>query len=241
MSVDIQILIVEPDLSAGVDLSSKLEQLGYHVAAMVTHGEDALNYISCNRTDLVFIDAGIKGKRNGVELAQALQERRNLTVIFLCTDKDHEFYIAPPGAFLMMPVTLEALKDVFFSLNGNLQHKTIPINALGKSSPFIVQDSIFVRNHERMVKIPIKNIYYIEAERNYCRIFCNDKELLLVMTLKEMDEKLPSECFVRTHRSYIVNVSHIEEVAVKHICIAKKAIPLGKAYREDLLKRLLMI
>jgi len=88
------------------------------------------------------------------------------------------------------------------------------------------------------VKVDIKDILYIEAERNYCRIYSKGKEYLLVITLKDIDEKLPNQHFIRVHRSFIVNLSQIDEVATSHIVIAKKAIPLSKALKEELLKRL---
>ncbi|MEO6288900.1 MAG: LytTR family DNA-binding domain-containing protein, partial [Ginsengibacter sp.] len=60
----------------------------------------------------------------------------------------------------------------------------------------------------------------------------------LVTTLKDMEDKLPPEHFVRIHRSYIVNISHIDEVAGSHVVIFKKAIPMSKVLRIELLKRL---
>lgn len=89
-----------------------------------------------------------------------------------------------------------------------------------------------------MVKVIIKDILYIEAERNYCRIHSKDKQYLLVTTLKDMDEKLPKKHFIRVHRSFIVNVSQIQEIATSHIVIGKKAIPVSKALKEELLNRL---
>jgi DNA-binding LytR/AlgR family response regulator len=89
-----------------------------------------------------------------------------------------------------------------------------------------------------MVKVNIEDILYIEAERNYCRIYSKEKEYLLVMTLKDMDLKLPQQHFIRIHRSYIVNLSQIHEVATSHIVIGKKAIPISKSFKEELLKRL---
>ena len=78
----------------------------------------------------------------------------------------------------------------------------------------------------------------MEAERNYCRIYSKTKEYLLVMTLKDLDEKLPSNLFLRIHRSFIVNISHIDEIATSHVVISKKAIPLSKSLKEELLNRL---
>ena len=106
------------------------------------------------------------------------------------------------------------------------------------ATDFILNDRIFVRHNEKMLKIDIKDIYYIEADRNYCRIFSQDREYLLVMTLKDIDEKLPQNHFLRIHRSYIINLSQIDEVAGTHVVISKKAIPMSKAMRAELLKRL---
>ena len=58
------------------------------------------------------------------------------------------------------------------------------------------------------------------------------------MTLKDLDEKLPQKHFIRVHRSFIVNISQIDEVATSHIVIAKKAIPVSKTLKEELLNRL---
>ena len=105
-------------------------------------------------------------------------------------------------------------------------------------SPFVQTDSIFVRRNERMIKIMIKDIYYFEADRNYCKIFAKNKDFLLVMTLKEIDEKLPPEHFLRIHRSFIINLTHVDEVAGSHVVIGRKAIPLSKSLRAELLTRL---
>jgi DNA-binding LytR/AlgR family response regulator len=102
----------------------------------------------------------------------------------------------------------------------------------------ILSDCIFVRHLNTMVKVDIKDILYIEAERNYCRIFSKNKEYLLVMTLKDMDEKLPPKHFLRIHRSYIINISQIDEIGNSHIVMGKKAIPISKSLKEELLKRL---
>jgi DNA-binding LytR/AlgR family response regulator len=107
----------------------------------------------------------------------------------------------------------------------------------GQSS-YVLNEYLFVRNNNKLVKVDIKEIRYIEAERNYCRIYANDKEYLLVMTLKEMDEKLPQNHFIRVHRSFIVNIARIDEIATTHIVIGKTAIPITKVLKDELMKRI---
>lgn len=84
----------------------------------------------------------------------------------------------------------------------------------------------------------VADILYMEADRNYSRIFTNNKEYLLAITLKSIEEKLPLDLFVRIHRSYIINLAHIDEVADGHVVIAQKAIPLSAGLKEQLLQRI---
>jgi DNA-binding LytR/AlgR family response regulator len=89
-----------------------------------------------------------------------------------------------------------------------------------------------------MVKVYIDDVLYIEAERNYCKIHCKDREFLLVSTLKDLDEKLPSKSFLRIHRSFIVNISHIDEIATSHVVISKKALPITNELKKSLLQHI---
>jgi DNA-binding LytR/AlgR family response regulator len=61
---------------------------------------------------------------------------------------------------------------------------------------------------------------------------------MLAITLKNIEDKLPLESFMRLHRSFIVNIAQVDEVAENHIIIGSKAIPLSINMREELLKRL---
>ena len=84
----------------------------------------------------------------------------------------------------------------------------------------------------------VADILYIEADRNYSRVFTGAKEYLLSTTLKTIEEKLSSQLFVRTHRSYVINLAHVDEVAEDHVIIFKKPIPLSSGMKEHLLERI---
>jgi DNA-binding LytR/AlgR family response regulator len=89
-----------------------------------------------------------------------------------------------------------------------------------------------------MVKIMVADILYIEADRNYCRIFTSTREYLLSITLKIIEDKLPSQLFLRIHRSYMINLAQVDEVAGSHVMIAQKAIPLSAGLKEQLMERI---
>jgi DNA-binding LytR/AlgR family response regulator len=92
-----------------------------------------------------------------------------------------------------------------------------------------------------MIKIMLMDILYIEADRNYSRIVTSQKEFVLSVTLKYIEEKLKVPFFMRIHRSYLVNMMHIDQVLESNVMIGNKAIPLGTGMREKLMQRMLTL
>ena len=246
MNDPIKILIVEDEMLIGANISLQLTTLGYEVIGIVPRAEEALSCVQQDRPDIILMDINLKGELDGVETAKLIQKDHDIAIIYLTANADDVNFnrakSTHPYAFISKPFKKLDLQRAIELTIERLIQKSAENNGQNSSSeeinPFILSNCIFVRHHEKMVKVNIQDILYIEAERNYCRIYSKDKEYLLVMTLKDMDEKLPSKHFLRVHRSFIVNLSQIEEIATSHIVIGKKAIPVSKSLKEELLKRL---
>jgi DNA-binding LytR/AlgR family response regulator len=244
MASPIKILIVEDEMIIAANISLQLSSLGYEVTGIIPRGEEALINIKQNQPDIVLMDISLKGELDGIETVQIMQNDHDIPVIYLTANADDSNFnrakATNPYAFISKPFKkLDLQRAIELTINQIHCRKGSESSAtMTNNSPFILSDCIFVRHHEKMVKVDIKDILYIEAERNYCRIYSKDKEYLLVMTLKDMDEKLPQRHFIRVHRSFIVNLSQIDEVATSHIVIARKAIPVSKTLKEELLNRL---
>ncbi len=244
MAEPIKILIVEDEMIIAANISLQLSSLGYEVTGIIPRGEEALANIKQTQPDIVLMDISLKGDLDGIETVQAMQNDYDIPVIYLTANADDvNFNRAKetnPFAFISKPFKkLDLQRAIELTINQIDCQKDSASNAtMSNISPFILSDCIFVRHHEKMVKVDIKDILYIEAERNYCRIYSKGKEYLMVMTLKDMDEKLPDRHFIRVHRSFIVNISQIDEIATSHIVIARKAIPVSKSLKDELLNRL---
>ena len=238
-----KILIVEDEMIIGANISLQLSKLGYDVTGLVSKGEDAITNVRQNRPDIVLMDIQLKGEIDGIQTVNKIHQETDIPVIYLTANTDEDNFdrakSTNPYAFISKPfkkldlqhaieLTMDRLDKI---KSGNKEDETC-------ISPFIQSDSIYVRRNERMIKIMIKDIYYFEADRNYCKIFSKNKDCLLVMTLKEINDRLPREHFLRIHRSFIVNLSHVDEEAGTHVVIDKKAIPLSKTLRGDLMTRL---
>ncbi len=244
MEHPVKILVVEDEMIIAANISLQLTELGYEVTGIVSRGEEALRHLKNQKPDIVLMDIQLKGSIDGVETAIFMQEDYDIPIIYLTANADDIHFnrakATHPYAFITKPFKKldlqRAIELTVHQIQFNLPLKNkIPSKNQGS---FILSNCIFVRHNEKMVKVSIENILYIEAERNYCRIYTKTKEYLLVITLKDIDEKLPSKHFLRIHRSFVVNISQIDEVATSHVVIAKKAIPISKSLKEELLDRL---
>lgn len=238
-----KILIVEDEMIIGANISLQLSKLGYDVTGIVSKGEEALTHVRQTKPDIVLMDIQLKGELDGIETVNQMHLESDIPIIYLTANADDENFerakSTNPFAFISKPFKkLDLQHAIELTMDRLERDQNDKIEDVSYKSPFVQSDSIYVRRNEKMIKILINDIYYFEADRNYCKIYSKNKECLVVMTLKEINDRLPPEHFLRIHRSFIINLSHVDEVAGTHVVIRKKAIPLSKTLRKELLNRL---
>jgi DNA-binding LytR/AlgR family response regulator len=244
MKKPIKIFIVEDEMIIAANISLQLSKLGYEISGIVSKGEEAILHIKQNNPDIILLDIQLKGELDGIETAKLIQKEKDIPIIYLTANVDEVHFNrakeTKPYAFISKPFKkLDLQHAIELTINRiNSEDVSKDLIVEKKPSQLVLNDCIFVRDHEKMVKVYIKDIYYIQADRNYSRIHAKNGESLLVMTLKEIDEKLPTEHFLRIHRSFIINLAHVDEVANSHVVVKRKAIPITKSLRAGLLNRI---
>jgi len=237
----IKILIVEDEMIIGAKISMQLVNLGYEVTGILSRGEEVATHVLENRPDIVLLDINLKGSIDGIETATQLQKVTATPVIYLTANADEATFNrakpTKPYAFISKPfkqLDLQRAIELTISRIGETGGQLATDNP--EQPAFILDDRIFVRHKEKMIKIMLTDILYIEADRNYSHLFTKEKDYVLAITLKTIEEKLPSKVFLRVHRSFVINVTHVEEVTEGQVKIVQHAIPLGAGMREMLLK-----
>ena len=89
-----------------------------------------------------------------------------------------------------------------------------------------------------MIKINFSDIDYIESLSDYVKIHLQDKTIVTRETITSIEAKLPQKDFIRIHRSYIISIATIESFTNEFIEIHKKALPISRSYKKDVLLRL---
>jgi DNA-binding LytR/AlgR family response regulator len=93
---------------------------------------------------------------------------------------------------------------------------------------------IYVRTDRRAVKVVLRDIQYVESQKDYVCIVTNiDKPLLVKQSLSSLAELLPADQFVRIHRSFIVGLRHVKAYTAQHVEVAGQELPVGGLYQKD--------
>ena len=97
---------------------------------------------------------------------------------------------------------------------------------------------LYIRSDFRWYRICYVDIMYVEALSDYIIVRTTDKQYIVHSTMKGIENKLPDDTFVRVHRSFIVNLDHIEYLEDTTLIIKDKTIPVGASFKESFMSRL---
>ena len=225
-------------------MQSMLEEIGYEVVDNVIVYEQAIEVLKNNHVDLVLIDIILASDKTGIDLGRHIRETYNIPFIFVTSNSDkatvENAKLVKPDGYLVKPFEQQ---DLYTSIeialsNFNYSQKS------GKSPEYennevdeitsnsVLKDSIFVKKQHLYYRIQFTDIQFIKADNVYLEVNTVDKKFLVRSPLKDYLEKLPKNKFYRAHKSYIVNVDHIEAINSKDILINDTLIPISKDFKE---------
>jgi DNA-binding LytR/AlgR family response regulator len=241
MSV-LKIGIVEDELVIGRTILNTLNELGYaHCGPAISYTE-AMEMLEQERPDLLLLDIQLSGKKDGIDVAEKLNELYHIPFIFLTANSDGETIDrakkVKPHAYIVKPFTKEELYAAIEIAFSNFTCSKQPAKAeLPAIHP--AKDFMFVRDGYVFRKIFFNDLLYLESDANYITLHLkSQKKVMVRSTLNDLIEQLDTRKFIRIHRSFSVNVDLIDDVFPAEVSVNGTKIPIGKSYKEDLFKAL---
>ncbi len=229
----VKVYIVEDDWIISKEISFMLQDLDFQIVGSKDNAEEALPEIKLSQPELVLLDIELTGEKTGIDLAGDLQTL-GIPFLFITAQSDvgtiEKAKKTKPYAYLVKPINPEnLLASIEISLFNAKEH--LPVS----STRLTINDSIFVKSKRRLERVNLKDIKWVESEDIYAILISKDGKYILNQPLKVIESRLPPS-FIRIHRSYIINIDMISAIEENDVIIDSKYLPIGKTYREALMR-----
>lgn len=200
------------------------------VAGSFPNAMEAIKFLNKESVDLIFLDIHMPGF-SGFDFIETLHNPPKIII----TSSDRNFALdafefASIVDYMVKPITPER----FAKATEKAQQAQAPKNKF-KSSELT---DLYVNIDRRLVKIAFDEIYLIEAKGDYINIKTDRKAHLVHATLKKIEDKLPKNRFLKVHRSFIINIYRIVDIEDNSVLINQDIIPVSRANRAELMRRL---
>ena len=192
---------------------------------------DALSYLNEHTIDLIFLDVEMPGA-NGFELLD--QIAFSPKVILTTAKKDYAYnaFQYNVSDYLMKPFTYQRFIEALQKIQPS--RETV--------STYSGSDHIYIKADGKLIRLNNDSILYIESMGDYVKFVTNDnKKYITHNTIKNLEEKVSKNDFLKVHRSYIVNLHKIDDMRENMLFIKGNEIPVSKANKADVFKRLNII
>ena len=244
----IRCLIVEDEPIAQDIIENFIGRLPFlELAAKVGNVFEAYEVLSRQTIDLIFCDIEMP-QISGLEFLKSLSQRPQVIMTTAFHQYAHEGFELDVTDYLLKPIAFERflravhkVKEKFDARNllSQNQAQTTPQHPTTTTPQFSPDDHIFVKEDGNLIKVFLTDIQYVEAMKDYVKIYVQDRFIVTYLTMKKMEESLPEDGFLRIHKSYIANLRQIRGISGNMLgLISKTQIPIGMQYREGLLAKI---
>ncbi|WP_226389962.1 LytR/AlgR family response regulator transcription factor [Penaeicola halotolerans] len=243
---DEKILIVEDEVFISENLQEILELIGFTNIEIANSANQTVKAIKKTRPDVVFMDIKLKGDKDGIELGEIVKKMVDVPIIYVTSYSDPEILERAkrinPAGFIVKPFNSNDIHAMVEIVLFNAKNRPSSVDAPmpGATDPaFLVNEAVFIKNDTNFEKVRHKDILYIEANGNMVTVKSRNKDFVLRKSMKEMEDKLPSQQFLRIQKSYIVQLDAIELLNTKEVTLDNgMKVPVGRQYYNALLAKL---
>lgn len=200
------------------------------LATRCNNALEASEFLKSNKVDIMFIDIQMP-EITGLEFVRGLAEPP--LIVFCTAHPDFAVegfelnaidYLLKPVAYDRFCKTIERVKE-YLSLKSS--------KAVEQSD--IENDYIFIKSNQKQIKLSLDQILYIEAFADYIKLYTAEKRYITLQTMKNMEQKMSKDKFIRVHRSFIAGIKNITSFNSTELEINGTKIPVGKSYKDDFL------
>ncbi|WP_010228365.1 LytR/AlgR family response regulator transcription factor [Gillisia marina] len=188
---------------------------------------EALEYLSKNTVDLIFLDLNMP-KLKGFDFLKTLSSPPKIIVSTAYSEFALESYELNVVDYLLKPFSFERFLKAVNKVN---KPAVAPAKQTSAVENEITPNQLFLRQNKSYIQVNLNNILYLEASGNYTKVATVDETISIREKISEMIESLPKDEFLQVHKSFAVATRHIKSIEGNRIFIGEAIIPIGKLYK----------
>ena len=232
----IKCIAIDDEPLALKKLVSYIKKIPYFELVAQCHSAvEAQQVIDQQEVEAIFLDINMPDL-NGMDFAKSLEKDHSKGPIMVFTTAYSEYaiegYKANAVGYLLKPYGFDEFEAAAQKVRDICE---IRQQSAAEVETSVDDDFIYVKSDYRIVRINIGSIRYIEAMSEYLRIMCDDRDkpVIVLLSMKKIEEHLPSARFMRIHRSYIINLSKVSEIKKNHVIVEGDfSLPIGDNYKD---------
>lgn len=231
----IKCLIIDDEPLAVNVLKNYLNQIeDTELLSCFNNGIEALNFLKKNTVDIIFLDINMP-VLDGINFIKSLKHPPLIIITSAYTEFAVETYDLDVLDYLVKPIEFPRFMRSLDKVNRRLNtNKTTSIDA-NKTRPYL-----FIKiDKKKMKKVFLDEILVIECLKDYLRINTTNDKFMIHSTLSDFTSLLPSENFIRIHRSYTIAINKIDAVEGNSVEIDGIRYVIGRSYLDEVKERIL--
>lgn len=244
----LKVMIAEDEILAREELQDMLrEEKDIQLVGSVANGKQLLEQLDELQPDLIFLDIEMPEVR-GIEVARQLFERRQAPLVIFTTAYEEyavEAFAVTAVDYLLKPYDQQRLRQALQRALQLLEQRKLTDGNAAASQKQRLNNMLFEEN-ERLIVVKPQNILYAVRDERMVQVHTTERVIQTRQTLQDLEDKLVGYSFVRSHRSYLVNLEHVAEVetwfnGTYNIILRgdnNTKIPVSRAAAKDVLQRL---
>ncbi|HWY36985.1 MAG TPA: LytTR family DNA-binding domain-containing protein [Bacteroidia bacterium] len=194
----------------------------------------AMSLLNENPVDLIFLDINMP-KINGIDFLKNSNTTAGVIMTTAYAEHAVEAYGLDVLDYLVKPIGFDRfLKACNKALKFQVSNQKVPVLAQKND------DHFFVKCDNQIEKIFYNDLLYAEAMLNYVMLYTNLKKLMVYITIKSLEEQLPSDIFIKVHKSFIVNILKVKSIEGNMLNIGEAKITISQNLREMVIKKIVM-
>jgi len=224
-------IIIDNDIESVEYLKSLMNKLNdFDVLGVYSNPFDALKIVLSEEVHLIFIELDIPNF-NGFEFVRNLPDDVQVVVVSRVKEYAIEAFELEVLDYLIKPIV-----QARFLKTASRIYKNSNITPL---SPHNDRSYVYVKVEKKLVKIYHDQILFVESVGDYIKIVCKEEVFISNSTLKGFTAELPTDDFLRVHRSFSISIPRVTALEGNTIEIGKKIIPVGRQYITETKRRII--